>query len=62
MTTAIEVVTCPCCWQTIEIVVDLSAGEQEYVEDCSVCCRPMLVHCITEGGELAALSVRAENE
>ena len=36
-------VTCPACWQTVELSVDLSAGDQVYVEDCPVCCQPMVV-------------------
>jgi hypothetical protein len=36
-------VTCPCCWETIVLQLDLSAGSQEYVEDCAVCCRPLVV-------------------
>lgn len=37
-------VQCPYCWESIEIVVDLSLGEQEYIEDCSVCCHPITLH------------------
>jgi hypothetical protein len=36
-------VTCPYCWETLEIVVDLSVPEQRYVEDCSVCCQPIVI-------------------
>lgn len=32
---------CPYCGESIEIVVDCSAGEQSYAEDCRVCCRPI---------------------
>ena len=33
--------TCPSCGEEIVVPVDLSAGrEQDYVEDCPVCCRP----------------------
>jgi hypothetical protein len=35
-------VDCPYCGEQIEIVVDLSVSEQTYVEDCSVCCRPIV--------------------
>lgn len=44
-------VRCPACWETIELTVDLSAGSAAYTEDCSVCCRPMLVRLevTTEG-------------
>jgi hypothetical protein len=32
---------CAWCFEVNEIFIDLSAGEnQEYVEDCQVCCRP----------------------
>lgn len=37
-------VTCPHCWETIALYLDLSVQEQSYVEDCLVCCRPMNVH------------------
>ncbi len=36
-------VRCPCCWEMIELIVDCSAGSQEYTEDCEVCCRPITV-------------------
>lgn len=36
-------VTCPYCWETIELLLDLSAGSQVYSEDCPVCCHPMTV-------------------
>jgi transcription elongation factor Elf1 len=31
--------TCPYCWQTISMILDLSVAEQSYVEDCEVCCK-----------------------
>jgi hypothetical protein len=34
---------CPWCGQPIEVLVDGSAGNQEYTEDCSVCCEPMVI-------------------
>ncbi len=34
-------VDCPYCGESIAVVVDTSVDEQEYVEDCSVCCRPI---------------------
>ena len=35
--------TCPHCWETISLTLDLSVPEQSYVEDCPVCCKPMVV-------------------
>lgn len=43
---------CPDCGEEIVIPVDLSAGhEQEYVEDCPVCCRPhtLMIHVDRQG-------------
>jgi hypothetical protein len=57
-----ETVTCPYCWQAIEITIDLSAGDQSYVEDCAVCCRPMVISFQTDGEALGALEVTAESE
>jgi len=34
-------IECPYCAEQIEIVVDASIGQQQYIEDCSVCCRPI---------------------
>jgi Cysteine-rich CPXCG len=36
-------ITCPHCWERIEIVIDTSEPQQSYIEDCSVCCRPIAI-------------------
>lgn len=48
---------CPFCGEPITIFVDTSIDEQNYIEDCSVCCRPIefIVHC--ENGALTHLNV-----
>jgi hypothetical protein len=39
------VYVCDACGEEIVVPVDPSAGEeQEYVEDCPVCCRPNVIH------------------
>jgi hypothetical protein len=36
---------CPTCGERIVIPLDRSGGsEQQYVEDCPVCCNPNVVH------------------
>ncbi|MEH6549501.1 MAG: CPXCG motif-containing cysteine-rich protein [Pseudomonadales bacterium] len=37
---------CPYCDENISLVIDSSAGDQVYIEDCEVCCQPMLVSLI----------------
>jgi len=47
---------CPFCGERFEALVDTSAGEHEYVEDCPVCCRPINLHLRTGmDGELEGL-------
>ncbi|MGH8214817.1 MAG: CPXCG motif-containing cysteine-rich protein [Rhodanobacteraceae bacterium] len=48
-------VGCPYCGETVELVVDASAGSAAYVEDCPVCCRPMQVNVDVD---VEAVSVR----
>ena len=36
-------IDCPVCGEAIEIMVDTSVARQTYVEDCSVCCRPLVI-------------------
>jgi transcription elongation factor Elf1 len=54
-------VTCPACWETVELSVDLSAGSQTYTEDCTVCCRPMTVR-VWVSDDLAEFTVEVESE
>jgi len=44
------------------MVVDTSEGEQSYVEDCEVCCRPLLIrYCVdSEEGREKLISFIAE--
>ena len=44
---------CPYCGEPITMVLDLSGdGEQDYIEDCEVCCRPVRVRFHVDGGLL----------
>lgn len=53
-------IDCPYCAESMTIVVDLSAGGQRYIEDCQVCCQPMLIGFETDGEELLLLQVERE--
>ena len=52
---------CDSCGEEIVVPIDLSAGEEQtYVEDCPVCCRPMVIHVAVDGG--GEVSVWGESE
>ncbi len=39
----IRSIDCPYCGEAIELIIDDSVDHQTYIEDCSVCCRPINV-------------------
>ena len=57
-----EGIYCPYCGEAIEIVIDPSAGSQEYVEDCEVCCRPIVFTIKKDRLGEFMVAVRKENE
>ena len=44
-------INCPYCGESLEVAVDYSAGEQDYIEDCQVCCRPIELQLRFSGGQ-----------
>lgn len=57
-----KTIGCPYCGETISILVDLSVPQQEYIEDCQVCCRPIVFNVAVDEDGDAAVSARSENE
>jgi hypothetical protein len=54
-------IQCPWCGESFTVLVDLSYGESEYVEDCQVCCRPISLHLrLDEAGEIDEFGVERE--
>ena len=52
---------CDSCGEEIVVPIDVTEGRhQDYVEDCPVCCNPMVLHVdITDDGEPL---IRSEHE
>ena len=56
-------VGCPYCGEMIEILVDISVGEQQYIEDCSVCCAPISMSAqLDEAGQFSHVDVKTDDE
>ena len=55
-------VSCPYCGETISVLIDDSLPEQNYIEDCEVCCRPIVFEVVVDADGSMLVSVRAENE
>ncbi len=37
-------VLCPYCGEKIDVTIDNCGDDQQYIEDCQVCCRPINFH------------------
>jgi hypothetical protein len=62
-TTHEQSVQCPYCGEVFTTMVDCSAGDQVYIEDCQVCCRPLEFHLVTApDGSVASLQVKRDDE
>jgi transcription elongation factor Elf1 len=50
-------IRCPHCGERVDIVIDVSAGAQSYIEDCQVCCQPMQISFVVHDEEPTSLRV-----
>ena len=54
--------SCPYCGAEVELLLDAGGGaEQEYIEDCEVCCRPWVVR-VRWVGEYADVELQTEDD
>ncbi|NND15519.1 MAG: CPXCG motif-containing cysteine-rich protein [Eudoraea sp.] len=45
---------CPYCWQEISMLLDPSIADQEYIEDCEVCCNPIRIKVSFKENDMSA--------
>ena len=57
-----DAIQCPYCGEIIDIAIDCSVGHQQYIEDCSVCCRPITITATTTESGIDQVSARSEDE
>lgn len=57
-----QTIYCPYCGENIDIWVDCSVCEQTYIEDCSVCCRPIYFAVKVEPNGHIEVIAKHENE
>jgi hypothetical protein len=56
-------VACPYCGAEVELALDPGGGaQQEYVEDCEVCCRPWQLRVTWDEGGAAHVEARSEED
>ena len=56
-------IDCPHCGEPVSLQIDETGGrEQEYIEDCAVCCRPLEVSARFNGEEFDVRVRRGSGE
>lgn len=55
-------IDCPYCGEAVEILIDASIPSQRYIEDCQVCCRPIMLGIRFDAEGDAQVSASAEND
>lgn len=55
-------ISCPFCGETIGLLIDCSVLQQQYTEDCQVCCSPILLTIeIDSDGHIVSVDAAQEN-
>ena len=57
-----KIISCPYCGEMITILVDGSVEEQQYIEDCQVCCRPINIRVTVSADGNCQVEARDEND
>ena len=56
-------ISCPYCGESFDTNIDTSQGNQAYIEDCYVCCRPIQFYLeVDHNGDFAGLQVQRDDE
>ena len=55
-------ISCPYCGEPLEILFDASAGDQHYIEDCQVCCRPITLSIQVDVDGEPQVTATSEND
>jgi len=55
-------IQCPYCGENIDILLDPSVPQQEYIEDCQVCCRPIIIELTFFDDESPTVNCHRDDE
>jgi hypothetical protein len=50
-------IACPHCGEVFPLSIDTSQREQAFIEDCTVCCRPIQLTVSSRPGEIIELRI-----
>ena len=53
---------CPYCGETIDVLLDAADLDQQYIEDCQVCCKPIIFKTIEDADAELGVNVYSEDD
>ena len=57
-----QVVSCPYCGEAIDVLIDPQEVGHQYIEDCQVCCKPIVFNVSVDSMGNVSVSVHDEND
>lgn len=57
-----QVISCPYCGESIDVLINAEDDAQQYIEDCQVCCRPITFVLSTDDNGDLSVDVYDEND
>ena len=55
-------VNCPYCGELLKILIDCSESQQNYMEDCQVCCRAIIFDVHIDPDSEPVIALRREDD
>ena len=55
-------ISCPYCGETIEVLIDVADIDEQYIEDCQVCCKPINFLVFENMDEELTVTVTSDEE
>jgi transcription elongation factor Elf1 len=53
---------CPYCNASISVLIDPSIRNQQYIEDCEVCCNPIEFEVLSDGENLGHVAAKRQED
>ena len=57
-----QTIYCPYCGEAIKVLIDSTDVDQQYIEDCQVCCRPINFLITDHGDGELTVNVYSEDD
>ena len=55
-------IRCPYCGEQFDLEVEIGGAAEDYEEDCTVCCRPIVLHISRDENGVPSVSASKESD